>query len=58
MATDIKTEITALMTAQGLDPASIPLNDMTTGALESVKEHLIKHDNVTSIQVQSISLPN
>ena len=57
MATDIKTEIAALMSAQGLDPTSIPLNGMSTGALQSVKEHLLKHDNVTSIEVQPGARP-
>jgi hypothetical protein len=49
---DIKAEVATLMTEQGLDPKSIPLDTMTTGALESVKEHLETHDNVTSIKVQ------
>lgn len=49
---DLKTEVATLMTEQGLDPKSIPLDTMGTGALESVKEHLQTHDNVTSIQVR------
>lgn len=49
---DIKTEVSTLMTAQGLDPKSIPLDSMNTGALVSVKEHLETHNNVTSIEVQ------
>lgn len=53
MATDIKTQVATLMTAQGLDPASIPLDSMSQGALVSVKEHLETHNNITSIQVQS-----
>ena len=51
--TDIKTQVATLMTAQGLDPASIPLDSMGTSALESVKLALETHDNVTSIEVQS-----
>lgn len=54
---DLKTEVSTLMTAQGLDPASIPLNTMSQGALASVKEHLVKHDNVTSIEVQPAARP-
>ena len=57
MATDIKTEIAALMTAQGLDPTSIPLGSMSQGALESVKLALETHNNVTSIEVQPGARP-
>lgn len=57
MAADIKTEITTLMQAQGLDPKSIPLDTMTQGALVSVKSALQKHDNITSIQVQPAYRP-
>ena len=54
---DIKTQVADLMTAQGLNPASIPLNTMNTGALESVKDALEKHNNITSIQVQPSARP-
>ena len=49
---DLKTEVSTLMTAQGLDPKSIPLDTMNQGALVGVKEALVKHDNITKIEVQ------
>ena len=57
MAADIKTQVAALMTKQGLDPNSIPLDTMSQGALVSVKEHLETHNNVTSIEVQPGARP-
>ena len=53
MAKDLKTQVAELMTAQGLDPASVPLDNMKDGALLMLKDHLEKHNNITSIVVKS-----